>query len=54
MIMKEVDVCEAHQYIYDLNSHKVVVVDKISTKFIKASTFNMAIHYIKNNGKMLL
>ena len=43
IIMKEVDVCEVHEYICDLNIHKAVGVDRISTKFIKASTFNMAI-----------
>ena len=31
------------KYICDLNIHKAVEVDEISTKFIKASTFNMAV-----------
>lgn len=53
IIMKEVDVCEVHEYICDLNIHKAVGVDRISTKFIKASTFNMAILLTKLINKSI-
>ena len=41
--LKEIDVREVHEYVCDPNVHKAVGVDRISTKFIKASPFNMAI-----------
>jgi len=43
MILAEVDVSEVYSHIYDLNIHKAVGVDDISTKFIKASPGGIAL-----------
>ena len=43
MILAEVDVSEVYRHICDLNIHKAVGVDNISTKFIKASPGGMAV-----------
>ena len=43
MMLAEVDVGEVYRHICDLNIHKAVGVDNISTKFIKASPGGMAV-----------
>ena len=43
MILAEVDVSEVYRHICDLNIYKAVGVDRISTKFIKASPGGMAV-----------
>ena len=43
MILAEVDVSEVYRHICDLNIHKAVGDDNISTKFIKASPGGMAV-----------
>ena len=43
MILAEVDVSEVYRHICDLNIHKAVGVDNISTKFIKASPGGMSV-----------
>ena len=43
MMLAEVDVGEVYRHICDLNIHKALGVDNISTKFIKASPGGMAV-----------
>ena len=54
MVMKEVDVWEVHRRICDLSIHKSAGIDKIPTKFIKASTFNMAMLLTKLINKSII
>ena len=53
MILAEVDVGEEYRHICDLNIHKAMGVDKISTKFIKASPNGMAMLLTKLINKSI-